>query len=332
MSYGNHLTSEWRFRSSKRRMRWKRGNRLRLISTSEAPPQTRAIFDELRHSLGVPTVPALYRAYAAFPEFLELHWQAFRPVLASRQFFLLGARLAAESYTRAHNYFEIPSLPSRGPASEAAGGLPIAQVLDYYQYLDPLLLLIASAQMQAFEGAIGQAEAAPDEARHANFPVAPCLLDDAHASVAVQRVWEERRRILHLAFVSEEHRALACWPEFYLECWTALKQLLPSPIYADCQYRIGESACVLARELPERIETEISQLLDAGVDSEAVTSLARIQEAFVEALTGLLLDVTFARIGCEGGSSSGSISTTEGIGNAPKQPAGISASSPTRAA
>jgi len=308
-------------------MRWKRGNRLRLIADSEAPPRTRAIFDELRHSLGMPTVPALYRAYAAFPAFLELHWQAFQPVLASRQFFLLGARLAAESYTRAHSYFAIPSLSSYA----AGGALPIAQVLDYYQYLDPLVLLIASAQMQAFDGGIGQPELVADAAHHAVFPVAPCQLADTQASPAVQRVWDERRRILHLAFVSEEHRALACWPEFYLDYWSTLKQLLPSPIYADCQYRIGDSACSFTRELPGRIETDVSQLLDAGLDSEEVSSLARIHEALVGALTGVLLDITVARIACEGGSRGSSLSTSESI--APKQPpTGVSASPPTRAA
>jgi len=82
-------------------MRWKRGNRLRLVSEDEAPSRTRKIFDEVRRDLGLPVVPVLYQAYAVFPEFLELHWEAFRPVVQSRQFFQLGARLAAETYTRA---------------------------------------------------------------------------------------------------------------------------------------------------------------------------------------------------------------------------------------
>ena len=137
-------------------MRWKRGHRLRLVSENDAPPVIRAIFDEVRHSLGLPVIPTLYQAYAASPTFLAAHWEAFRPVVQSRQFFTLGARLAAESYTRAHSYFDIPSLTMCDVRSEVSAKLPIAQVLDYYQYLDPLLLLISSAQMQALEGAVGQ--------------------------------------------------------------------------------------------------------------------------------------------------------------------------------
>jgi hypothetical protein len=279
-------------------MRWKRGSRLQLVSEDEASPRTREIFVEVRERLGVAAVPALYRAYAAFPEFLELHWQAFRPVIESRPFFVMGARLAAECYTRAHNYFELPAIPCQAQVAET---LPLAQVLDYYQYLDPLLLLVTAAQMQAFEGPIGQRQEDPEAAQHPVFPVTPCSMSDSEAPSAVHRIWEERRRVLELAFVSDEHRALACWPDFYQPYWAELKELLRSPLYADCQYRIGESALKLARELPVTLETTIPQLWEAGLDDRQISSLARINAAFMQALTGLVLDITFARIGYEGG-------------------------------
>jgi hypothetical protein len=282
-------------------MRWKRGSRLRLISEADAPPRTREIFAEVRERLGLPVVPLLYQAYAVFPDFLELHWQSFRPLVESRQLFVLGARLAAECYTRAHNYFAVDSLAGHEAESAVDATLPLSQVLDYYQYLDPFLLLITAAQMQAFEGAAGEPGDATDNARHASFPVAPRLLSDSEATSAVQRIWSERRRMLELAFVSDEHRALACWPEFYQRYWAGLKNLLQSPLYADGQYRIGESALKLAHELPVPVDTAIPQLLDSGLDNDQVYSLVHVNEAFMQALTGLLLDITFARIGLEGG-------------------------------
>lgn len=281
-------------------MRWKRGNRLRLVSEGEAPAATRAIFDEVRHSLGLPVVPTLYQAYAAFPDFLALHWRTFRPAVQSQQFFLLGARLAAESYTRAHNYFEIASLTACDSHTQVSPKLPVAQVLDYYQYLDPLLLLISSAQMQALEGPVGR-DGTPEAASHPVFPVAPCLLTDEHVTPAVHRTWNERRRILEVAFLSDEHRSLACWPDLYHAYWLSLKGLLQSPLYKDCQYRIGESAWTMAHELPIRVETSVAQLMEAGMDSDDVSSLTRINEAFMQAMTALVLDITFARIGCDGG-------------------------------
>lgn len=308
-------------------MRWKRGNRLRLVTEEDAPRRTHEIFDEIRHSLGLPSVPVLYRAYGAFPQFLELHWKAFRPALQSRQFFTLGARMAAESYTRAHNYFEIGALTEYGSCPGVASKLPISQVLDYYQYLDPLLLLISAAQMQSFEGAVGEG-GCPEQANRPDFPVPPCLLNEGQVSPAVQRAWDERRRILEVAVVSDEHRALACWPDFYLEYWSELKNILQSPVYADCQYRIGESALSLAGELPVRVETSVSQLLEAGMDGEELSSLVRINEAFMQAMTGLVLDITFARIACEGGTHRQANPQREPASKPKKKKSG----SPTRAA
>ncbi len=298
-------------------MRWKRGNRLRLASEAEASPRTREIFAEVRERLGLPVVPLLYRAYAVFPDFLELHWQSFRPLIESRQFFVLGARLAAECYTRAHNYFAVDSLSGLEAEPAANVTLPLPQVLDYYQYLDPFLLLITAAQMQAFEGAAGESLETPANARHASFTVAPRLLSDSEATAGVQRIWEERRRILELAFVSDEHRALACWPGFYRKYWFDLKSLLQSPLYADCQYRMGESAMKLARELPVPIETAIPQLLEAGLDSDQLYGLVRVNEAFLQTLTGLLLDITFARIGLEGGNRKVDLAESEAVGEKP---------------
>lgn len=280
-------------------MRWKRGQRLKLVSESEASGPTREIFSDLRQSLGVPAVPKLYQAYAAFPKFLETHWQAFRPVVQSGQFFLLGCRLAAESYTRAHNYFEIHSFCHRDAPPQVATALSLPQTFDYYQYLDPLMLLVAAAQMQAFEEPVGQPLRNPGAAQHPRFAAEPTLLGDAQAGLEVQRSWSERKRELDLAFVCDEHRALACWPEFYVEYWSALKQLLQSPVYADCQYRLAESALGLTAELPARVETSVTQLLETGLTDEQVASIVRINEAFMRAMTGLVLDVTFARIGCE---------------------------------
>ena len=280
-------------------MRWKRGQRPRLVSETEAPAPTREILRQVRESLGLPVVPSLYQAYAAFPQFLEVHWQAFRPALQSAQFFYLGCRLAAESYTRAHNYFEIRPLCQPESGAPIPGELSLPEVLDYYQYLDPLLLLIAAAQMRAFEEAVGQPMRGSQAARHPDFAAAPQLVCGEHAGPGLQRSWNERKRLLELAFVADEHRALARWPDFYVEYWAVLKELLRSPVYADCQYRLGESALAMASELPVRVETGVSQLLDAGLSDEQITSVMRMNEAFMQALTGLVLDITFARIGGE---------------------------------
>jgi hypothetical protein len=234
-------------------MRWKRGSRLKLVDEGEASASVRAVFDEVRHCLGVSQVPILYRAYAATPQFLQLHWDVFRPVLETRRFFQLGARIAAEAYTRAQSYLDIPdlSLESGDTGTEGAqapGSPELSHALDYFQYLDPLLLLIAAAQMQAFEGPVGQAGAIPEKWSPSPSFLAPRFLSLEGAPPGVQRIWDERGRILNLAFVPDEDRAVAVWPSLYRMCYSDLRKLVVSPLYANCQYRIDESAWGLANE------------------------------------------------------------------------------------
>jgi hypothetical protein len=247
----------------------------------------------------------LYQAYAAVPTFLKLHWEALRPALHTKKFFGMGERLAAEAYTRAQSYFAIPDVSGLGRATNehrAAEMDSLVHALEYYQYLDPLLILITVAQMQAFDGVVGSVDEQAERGSPRLNTLAPELADPERPAPVLQRLWEERRRALDLAFVPDEHRAAAMWPGIYQPCWTALRDLVASPLYADCQYRIGESAWGLVSDLPVQIETDITRLLEAGLTDEEISYSARVNESLIGAFTGMLLDVTFMRIACEGGS------------------------------
>src|SRR5437764_14786037 len=84
--------------------------KLTLVRESEASGRTSQVFAEVKAALGMPYVSLLYKAYAAYPKFLDLHWQAFKPVVERQEFFDLAGRLRAEAYTRMHNYFRLPDL------------------------------------------------------------------------------------------------------------------------------------------------------------------------------------------------------------------------------
>src|SRR5262249_49345668 len=152
----------------------------------------------------------------------------------------------------------------------------LTQSLEYYQYLDPLLILITVAQMQAFDGVVGSVDEKAERFSPRGMASAPKLADLERPAPALQRIWEERRRALDLAFVPDEHRAAGVWPGIYQPCWTALRDLVASPLFADCQYRIGESAWGLVGDLPVQIETDITRLLEAGLTDDEVSYCARL--------------------------------------------------------
>jgi hypothetical protein len=77
------------------------------------------------------------------------------------------------------------------------------------------------------------------------------------------------------------------------------------------------------------VETSIPQLQDAGLSDDQISSLTKITEALVDAYSGLLLDITFAKIGCEGGTrpETARVQRQSGAGPDPG-----TSGSPTRAA
>lgn len=54
-----------------------------MIAESEATGKIRAIFEDIRLSLGLDFVPNMYRAMAVKPDFLEANWNKIKAVMQS---------------------------------------------------------------------------------------------------------------------------------------------------------------------------------------------------------------------------------------------------------
>ena len=284
-------------------MPWKKGNRLHAVSERDAPPHTRAIYEEIRQCLGVPFVSLLFQVYASYPGFLAAHWEMIRPVVASGEFFRLGERLRADAYTRAHNYFEIvnfcPELESLRFSDGAKQELNRA--VDLFVYVDPLLLLIAACQQQAFDGVVGSGRPPAIPRQSGRFDIRPILVDDDSAEPGPRRTFDEIRQTTGLPFVTQELRALARWPDFLSAYWSFLQPLLSSPIYNECSFGIQESAWSLVKELPGSMEMPLDHMTAAGMSEDDIASVVRLTQAFTRGLSGSLLNISIAKIGIEGG-------------------------------
>lgn len=308
-------------------MPWKKGNRFKTVPESEAPPEIRAIYEDMKDVLGVPQINIILQAYAGFPEFFKMQWQRLRPIVSSKEFFDFGNRLCADAFTRVHNYFKVPDFCSaidRMHFSEDAKE-ELSEVVNLFQYYDPLLLLITSAQQQAFENPVGSG-APPVEAKsHPSYEHPAILVEQEAASQEVQKLFEEVRHFLKIPIVPTDVRAIARWPDFLRQYWVTLHPLLESPVYQQCMRSLMESAWKLAQELPGTFETTMQQISDAGVDEADAASLVRMTEAFRSALAGTLLNVSIAKIGLEGGNLSLEKRT-------PESEMDVHVSSPTQAA
>ncbi len=284
-------------------MPWRKGNKLKLVREADAGERIRPIYQDIKQTLGVPLVNAIFQAYAVYPEFLERHWKAFKPVLQTQEFFELAERLRGEAYTRMHNYFSVPDFCARlREQSLTPGALQdLTSVVELFHYNDAPLLLLAAAQLQAFELRVGREGTPTTPADHPVFPEKPALIDEDTASPDIRRIYEDIKKTLGLPIVNTDYRAFARYPDFLSAYWDVLKPILQSPVYSESQQGMRESAWNLVRELPARVDLTVSHLIDEGLSDDDLSDVVRITDLFLRSLSGLVLDVALAKIAVEGG-------------------------------
>ncbi|MFL6301480.1 MAG: halocarboxylic acid dehydrogenase DehI family protein [Terriglobales bacterium] len=283
-----------------------RRGKLLLVREKEAEGRTREIFAEIKQALGIPFVPVLYQALAAHPQFLEHHWRAFSSLAASHQFFQLGDRLRGESYTRMHNYFQINDLcePLTEMSFSEGAKHQLGDVIDLFNYTNPLLLVIVSAQLLAFEQPIGSdAQEQDTRADHPWFHEKPTLVEENVAAPPVKKIYEEMKRTLNLPVVNTDYRAFARWPDFLREYWKALRPIVQAPSYREQQRALCESSEAMVKELRTKIDFSPEWIESVDVDEKQLESALRIFEIFQNILSGLILNVAAAKIGFEGGTA-----------------------------
>lgn len=283
----------------------KRG-KLKLVRERDADGRTREIFDEIRHALRVPGIPLLYQAYAAFPEFLDLHWRAFKPLLASGGLFSLADRLRGEAYTRVHNYFQLEDLcgPLDKMSFSSGAKHQLGEVIELFNFKDAPILLIASTQLLAFDQAIAHGEA--PVAATIDLPLfteKPVLVEEAVASPEIKRIYDEMKRVLGLPAVNGDYQAFARWPDFLAEYWAALKPIVQSPVYREQQRGLCESSEAAAKELQLSLDFSFEALENIGLTGKLIEAIVRTTRILQNVFSGLVLNIAAAKIGFEGGNT-----------------------------
>jgi halocarboxylic acid dehydrogenase DehI len=283
----------------------KRG-KLLLVREREAEGRAAEIFSEIKQALGIPFVPVFYQALAAYPAFLDQHWRAFSPLVSTNQFFHLADRLRGEAYTRMHNYFQISDLcePLTEMSFTEGAKHQLGDVIDLFNYTNPLLLVIVSAQLLAFEQPIGAdviGQAAGAE--HPRLLERPTLVEEKVAAAPVKKIYEEMKRALGVPVVNTDYRAFARWPDFLREYWKALRPIVQAPSYREQQRGLCESSEAMVRELTTRLDFSPDKVEEMGLDDKQLESALRVTQTFQNVLSGLMLNVAAAKIGFEGGTT-----------------------------
>jgi len=283
-------------------MVWKR-QKLRLVPESEAEGDILDIYGEIRHALGLPYINPMFQALAAYPAFFRVFWETLQPDLETGEFFSLAQRIAAEAYTRVHNYLNVPNLSRRVEEMEFSPGAQeeLREAMDLYLYNNSVLLLIAAAQIQGFENPNAAPRPTTAPAVHPSHHERPILVDERHAPPETRRIYDDIKKTMGTPFLNTSYINFGRWPDFLREYWSALKPVMLSPIYEQNRAALHQSGLALATELPRPLQLSPAQLEEVGVSHGDLVAVMQIAEFFLTKLSKQLLNIAFAKISLEGG-------------------------------
>jgi hypothetical protein len=174
-------------------------------------------------------------------------------------------------------------------------------VVDLFHYNNPLLLLIAAALLQAFEDGPSGHRSSSRALPHPVFPNRPIIITEESAPAPIRKVYEDMKRSMVLASVNTDYQAFARWPDFLNFYWNALKPVVLSPLYGENRHAMRESALSLVGDLPEAPQLSVEQMQEAGLNDEEIGAAIHVTEEFLGVLSGLVLNIAFAKIALEGG-------------------------------
>ena len=280
-----------------------RKRRLSFVREADASGRTLEIYQEIKNALGVPHLNAIFQAYGAYPRFLDLMWKSLDPVLETGEFFEHADRLRAEAYTAMHNYFVVPDLGTRIRQIHLSTGAQreLTSVVDLFHYNDPLILLIAAVQLQAFEDAPVAVRVGRSGADHPVFTQKPVMLTEEAASAPIRKIYEEIKRSLRISFIGLDFQSFAHWPDFLSLYLDALKPVISSPLYGEHKHALRGSALTLATGLPNAAQLSVEHMKHSGIADEEISTAIHIAEEFLDQSSGSVLNVAFGKISLEGG-------------------------------
>jgi len=223
-------------------MAWKR-QKLRMVPEAEAQGDVLEIYSEIKQALGLPYINPMFQALGSYPKYFRIFWDALRADLETREFFSLAQRIAAEAYTRVHNYLNVPDLSQRVNELGFSTGAQeeLRDVIDLYLYNNSVLLLIVAAEMQGFENPNASPRPASAPAEHPSHPERPILVDERNAPPETRRIYDDIKKTMGSPFLNTSYINFGRFPDFLREYWSALKPVMFSPVYDQNRIAVNSS-------------------------------------------------------------------------------------------
>lgn len=256
----------------------------------EVDTRREQIEHELAQVLRVRGVHPIFDEWARWPRFFSVMWEDLRPNVTALGFDLAADHLRTDAVQAAKRLGPLRVQARLGDSQR----FQLGGALALYRYLDPKLLLIASAVRLAlddepFGQGDSQGSAQPTLLGPAPRMPAIELLPDGDAprpgapltDRKLHALLERVRSALALPTLPADFRQLALWPEWLDAAWTQLAPHLATETWHRAVGELRAASHALARSLPHPMYLARARIERLGEDYVAIRgAVARAERQF----------------------------------------------------
>lgn len=277
-----------------------------MVSEGEAQGETAQIYSDLKETLGIPHVSMVFRILASYPRFFSLFWRCARPMLQTGEFFAAAEQIRDQGYNQVKSGFSVPDLHAKLIELEFTERAQeeVQDVVNLYEYVNPVLLLVMAALIDGFEHPEGAPRHGTLPAHHPSHPARPILVDERLAPEPTRKLYEDIKKTMGTPYLNTSYITFGRWPDFLREYWDSLKPIIGNPAYEQQRAALRQFALSAANDLPETIHLSQRNIEKAGVGEEERSMVSQTIHFFLDLLSKQVLNIAFAKVALEGGNRS----------------------------
>lgn len=278
-----------------------------LIDLTQAPPEVRDYLHDIQTTLGIPWIPANWRAYAMQPRVMQLFWQRLKPATQTEAFLEDAIALTEQVYEEVSYWYQ----PGYQIEVNTADRQQIQRQLAAFSFGNPQLLIQQVALNRALAGEIVGEATGTDALRrgpNAYHEADIQLLGEPAArevSPEMQAIYHDIQQTLAVPIVNSDYQALAHWPAFLIAAWEDIKRWRERPEYEQLKQSVRQQAAAAADRLypaivvgEQEVQDALAEPLPPGFErSTDVEQIHQTVQMFEDVLIELIVQNALFHLG-----------------------------------
>ena len=262
------------------------------VAEYAADGEVERVYHEIRQTLRVRGINLIFRTWAGHHGLLPILWDTVRPNAETRIFENGADQLRSAAVELAKSIGDLDA--KRRTSLGQSQAFQIHAAMKLYHYINPKLLLFASAVRQGLDGDLSikpYSATDPVERIAVGVPAEMAALemeDEKPSSKELQAIFDDIVETLSLRSINSDYRTLALWPNYLDAVWRQLKPKIQTATYVAAADHLRERSRSLAADLPYPVPLSRARLEGEGIDFDQTLQSC---EGFERLLPGLIINV-----------------------------------------